>query len=264
MTLFKYAYNILLQMDTFAKDPVTSGNKNVIVTENKNDMISIIFNEFSKIVQDSQSLVTVGLSGGSMVGIMSDVISRLDQSLKDKLRLFCVDERLVSLDDEDSNTGAYLKVLGNEFKKQFVIVEEINDANKAAKEFEENLKALKPETTESLPQFDVLFLGMGPDGHTCSLFPNHELLNYNGSSWILPIENSPKPPPRRVTVSLPVCNAAKNVIFIVTGESKAEILKEIIADKSESYPAGLVKATKLKWILDKPAAKLLGIEAAKF
>uniref|UniRef100_A0A914XWQ7 Glucosamine/galactosamine-6-phosphate isomerase domain-containing protein n=1 Tax=Panagrolaimus superbus TaxID=310955 RepID=A0A914XWQ7_9BILA len=127
MTIFKYAYNILLQMDTFVKDPVTSGNKNVIVTENKNDMISIIFNEFSKIVQDSQSLVTVGLSGGSMVGIMSDVISRLDQSLKDKLRLFCVDERLVSLDDEDSNTGAYLKVLGNEFKKQFVIVEEIND-----------------------------------------------------------------------------------------------------------------------------------------
>uniref|UniRef100_A0AC34FAS3 6-phosphogluconolactonase n=1 Tax=Panagrolaimus sp. ES5 TaxID=591445 RepID=A0AC34FAS3_9BILA len=250
-------------MDTFAKDPVTSVNKNVIVTENKNDMILILFNELSKIIHDSQNQVTVGLSGGSMVGIMSDVISRLDQSLKDKLRLFCVDERLVSLDDEDSNTGAYLKALGDEFKKQFVIVEEINDANKAAKEFEEKLKALKPDSAESLPKFDVLFLGMGPDGHTCSLFPDHELLKYNGPAWILPIENSPKPPPRRVTVSLPVCNSAKNVIFIVTGESKAEILKEIIADHSDAYPAGLVKAAKMKWVLDQPAAKLLGIEGTK-
>uniref|UniRef100_A0AC35FIL6 6-phosphogluconolactonase n=1 Tax=Panagrolaimus sp. PS1159 TaxID=55785 RepID=A0AC35FIL6_9BILA len=250
-------------MDTFAKDSVMPGKKNVIVTENKNDMILAIYEEFSKIILQSEAPITVGLSGGSMVGIMADVISRLEQSSKDKLKLFCVDERLVSLDNEDSNTGAYLKSLGEGFKKQFIIVEEINDANNAANEFEQKLKDLKPEISDSLPKFDVLFLGMGPDGHTCSLFPDHELLKYNGSSWILPIENSPKPPPRRITVSLPICNFAKNVIFIVTGESKAEILKEIIADQSKSYPAGLVKAKKMKWILDEPAAKHLGIEPTK-
>ena len=77
---------------------------------------------------------------------------------------------------------------------------------------------------QSLPRFDVLLLGMGPDGHTCSLFPQHPLLNET-SVWISPITDSPKPPPCRITMTFPVINNAKNCIFTVVGAGKAEMAK---------------------------------------
>lgn len=138
-------------------------------------------------------------------------------------------------------------------------------AQQAATEFESKLREWQvEETSEGLPRFDFLFLGLGPDGHTCSLFPGHPLLEYKGPSWVVPIENSPKPPPRRITVTLPVCNAAKQVIFIATGAGKADLVKSLVVDDDDSIPAGMVKpATPVKWFLDPEAGKYLGSEISK-
>lgn len=77
---------------------------------------------------------------------------------------------------------------------------------------------------DQLPRFDLLLLGMGPDGHTCSLFPGHKLLDVE-DVWVTAISDSPKPPPQRITLTLPVVNNAKNCVFAMAGEGKADMVK---------------------------------------
>ena len=100
----------------------------------------------------------------------------------------------------------------------------------------------------------VILLGMGPDGHTASLFPNHSVLNVN-KGLVTSVKDSPKPPPERVTLTLNTINQSKHKITVVTGESKSTIVKEVIEDKSIKYPIGQVKD--LIWYLDKAAASKL-------
>jgi 6-phosphogluconolactonase len=75
----------------------------------------------------------------------------------------------------------------------------------------------------------IVFTGFGPDGHTCSLFPGHELLREQ-TTWVAAIEDSPKPPPKRITLTFPVLNArTRHVIFCGAGGSKSPILREIFS-----------------------------------
>ena len=103
-----------------------------------------------------------------------------------------------------------------------------------------------------------MLLGMGPDGHTCSLFPGHDLLNEK-EKLVAAIKDSPKPPPERITLTLPVLNNAKSVAFVSTGEGKKEMIKNILKDQNETFPATRVnpKDGELFWIIDKPAASML-------
>jgi 6-phosphogluconolactonase/glucosamine-6-phosphate isomerase/deaminase len=81
-----------------------------------------------------------------------------------------------------------------------------------------------PPDADRNPIFDLIALGIGPDGHVASLFPNRPELAVADGRWILPVADSPKPPPERITFSLPVINAAKEVLVIALGEGKAEIV----------------------------------------
>ena len=109
------------------------------------------------------------------------------------------------------------------------------------------------------PQFDLLVLGMGPDGHICSLFPNHPLLD-ESELWTAFIEESPKPPPQRITLTLPVINRSKYVCFTVTGASKAEMVQKVIKNPlDKNVPASMIATDKgnVNWFLDKDSATLV-------
>lgn len=125
----------------------------------------------------------------------------------------------------------------------------------AAEDYQQKVMDVLPDGVV----FDCILLGMGPDGHTASLFPDHPLVDIT-DKIVAPISDSPKPPPERVTLTLPVLNAAKNIVFVVTGESKADKVSEFISTKGETFlvdpiesiPASLVQPTDgtLTWILD--------------
>jgi 6-phosphogluconolactonase len=112
------------------------------------------------------------------------------------------------------------------------------------------------------PRLDALLLGMGPDGHTASLFAGHPLLG-EASRWVATISDSPKPPPQRITLTLPVLNAARLALFVCTGASKAEPVVRAFSPEPD-VPAGLVLATqRTHWLLDAPAAAGLVEQQAK-
>lgn len=123
----------------------------------------------------------------------------------------------------------------------------------AAEDYELKLRQIYPDTL--LPEIDLLLLGAGPDGHTCSLFPGHPLLNEK-DKWVASIDDSPKPPPSRVTLTYPIINNATCSIFAMAGAKKAEIIKILLKERQD-LPAGKVKSKEVMWIMDKGAASML-------
>lgn len=133
-------------------------------------------------------------------------------------------------------------------EQQFVSININDPIEKVATDYEATIRAKLQQQT-GIPSFDLLLLGVGPDGHTASLFPGHNLLNVN-DRLIAYITDSPKPPPQRITMTFSLINNARHSIFAVPGSSKADIIKQIFADKID-LPAGRVKALeKVHWLLD--------------
>jgi 6-phosphogluconolactonase len=93
---------------------------------------------------------------------------------------------------------------------------------------------------------DIVVLGIGEDGHTASLFPGHAALNAH--NLVVGIDDSPKPPPERITLTLPVLRAAKRVIILATGSGKAEAVAQA---KQGKVPSGMI--ANAKWLIDKAA-----------
>jgi 6-phosphogluconolactonase len=107
------------------------------------------------------------------------------------------------------------------------------------------------------PVFDLILLGMGPDGHTCSLFPGHELLS-ESDRWVAYLDDSPKPPAKRITFTYPVINHAYRVAFVVSGESKQDMLHSVLDEPEEGLPCSRVRPASpglVFWFADAAAAK---------
>ncbi|MCS7261593.1 MAG: 6-phosphogluconolactonase, partial [Anaerolineae bacterium] len=111
-----------------------------------------------------------------------------------------------------------------------------------------------------IPRFDLILLGLGEDGHTASLFPWHPLL-HEKERWVAAVHDAPKPPPERVTLTLPVLNRAREVVFIAAGASKAAAVAGVFAphESAEALPARLVRppSGRVTWFVDQAAATQL-------
>ncbi|CAD5116586.1 DgyrCDS5463 [Dimorphilus gyrociliatus] len=199
----------------------------------------------------------VGLSGGSLVKFLSEELPKKNIEWS-KWKIFFCDERHVPEDHPECTFTLYDKSL---FSKVGIPKENVfkNDSNltveQAAERYE---KLIKEEFETDSPRFDMLLLGMGPDGHTCSLFPNHQLLNVK-DKIVAFIKDSPKPPPERITLTMPILLNCDNAVFCSCGDGKKEMVKEVLENQNMDFPAARVQPVKgsLHWFMDKGAAGLL-------
>jgi 6-phosphogluconolactonase len=139
---------------------------------------------------------------------------------------------------------------------------ELADAQQAAGQYEQELRDFFGLGAGQFPRFDLVLLGMGPDGHTASLFPGTEALRERNrwvvANWVPKFESD------RITFTLPVLNNAACVIFLVGGAEKAEVLAAVLGDEApEQYPAQLVRPEhgRLVWLVSRDAAALLQSQA---
>lgn len=110
-------------------------------------------------------------------------------------------------------------------------------------------------------QIDLVLLGMGPDGHTASLFPHHPALAAPAERLVVAIDNSPKPPPRRITLTVAALNRAAHTLVLVTGADKAETLREVLEGPADPQrlPIQLIQPPhgSVTWLVDAAAATYL-------
>lgn len=174
----------------------------------------------------------------------------------EKVHIFWGDERYVPADNPRSN----YRTVKEEWLDQIAIVPEnvhpmptdLADIDEAARRYEGTLRAYFPGPW---PRFDLILLGLGPDGHTASLFPGSPALEER-SRWVVPVR-APIEPPARLTLTLPVINHAAAVWFLVSGADKAEVLSKTLEGRvGKDLPAARVRPENgaLIWWVDAPAA----------
>ncbi len=175
------------------------------------------------------------------------------------VQLFWADERVVPPEDEQSNFRTVREELLARIALPPGNVHRIHGElppTGAAAAYEAELRNYFG--AKALPDFDLILLGIGTDGHTASLFPGAAVLKER-HRWAVPLYN-PATANWRVTLTLPVLNNASCVVFLVSGPEKAAIVEAILGrGKGGEYPAGMVKPAKgrLVWLLDNEAASAL-------
>jgi 6-phosphogluconolactonase len=214
----------------------------------------------------AQGRFSLGLSGGetpsSLYALLADdaFAARIEW---EKVHVFWGDERCVPPDHPDSNYRMTRERLLDHVPLPEENIHRMRGETEpiqTAAEYEQILRVFFVEKNLYLqPRFDLLLLGMGSDGHIASLFPGTRAL-YERTRWVL--ENYiPQLDTWRLTLTPVAINAAANVIFLVTGENKAEALYAVIRGQNqpEKYPAQLVQPTSgtLLWMVDEAAAALL-------
>lgn len=207
----------------------------------------------------------VALAGGSTPKLLYQLLANPHERFRDwilwsKTFFYFTDERHVPPDHPDSNYRmAYETMFAHVPKTNIYRIRSEEPAAEAAKKYDAELwEMFGPE----FPDLDLILLGLGEDGHTASLFPGSSALQETEELVVAPWVE--KLNAYRITMTLPVLNAAQSVLFLVTGGSKAEILREIIyADKTKAnlYPAQAVCPTngEVSWFVDEAAARLCSI-----
>jgi 6-phosphogluconolactonase len=205
---------------------------------------------------------TIALSGGSTpkktYALLAEEPYR-SQIDWDAVEVFWGDERCVAPDDPESNYAMAQEVL---LSKVPIPASQVHrmpadflDKDAASRVYTEEIQHVFG--TDQVPRFDLIQLGMGPEGHTASLFP-HQASLHEQTRLVMPV-SVPKPPPDRLTFTPPLLNAAWHVLFLVTGEEKAEAVQAVLEGEyqPDEYPAQIVRPEngEVVWMLDEKAAK---------
>jgi 6-phosphogluconolactonase len=204
--------------------------------------------------REKRGVAHVALAGGETPRRTYELLA---EELEDwsGVELWFGDERCVSPDDPESN---YLMVSESLLARANIdpgnvhrILGELGP-EEAARRYAAELCDHVPRDENGTPVLDVVLLGLGPDGHTASLFPGGEELE--SQDIVVPVFRAPKPPPERVSLSLMVLRAARHCVMLATGPSKADAVAALIAGPDRHVPASLLRTGRLELIVDDAAS----------
>jgi 6-phosphogluconolactonase len=211
------------------------------------------FSSSAHAVQADGRAVSLVLPGGSVAETFFPVLARaaLDWTM---VEVFWGDERAVPPEDPDSNyrlaDELLLRRVAIDRARVHRMPADVADLDAGARSHEAELQRVLGDP----PRFDIVLLGVGPDGHVCSLFPGHPALS-EASRRVLAITDSPKPPPRRLTLTLPALAEAE-IYIAAFGSAKSGVVRE--AQHAPESPLPVARAARL----GKPAVFLLDDSAA--
>jgi len=204
----------------------------------------------------------VALSGGSTPRSLYSLLAKDYPNFPwSQTFLFFGDERHVPPDNPDSNyrmvNEALLSKVSIPVENVYRVQAELPDAAAAAADYEDKLRAFFKLQPGEFPRFDLILLGLGPDGHTASLFPDSKGLQEEShlviANWIEKFKTN------RITFTLPVLNHATDVMFLASGANKADMVRQILeGTNTPPFPAQQVQPEgRLMWMLDEAAAAKL-------
>jgi 6-phosphogluconolactonase len=222
------------------------------------------------LAQQARGRAALALTAGSIMEAVwralaaSSAHDAVDWSALD---VFWADERFVPPDSTDRNVTAAQRILfdnapfsaARNFPMPADAGEFAGDLDRAAAAYAATLAdARRPDDPPDQPAFDVVLLGVGPDGHCASLFPEHPGI-YDQSSTVIPVRNSPKPPPNRISLSFDGLNAAREIWVVASGRGKAEAVALALggAGRTQIPSAGARGTKRTLWLVDRDAARKL-------
>ncbi|GMH84892.1 hypothetical protein TL16_g10059, partial [Triparma laevis f. inornata] len=244
----------------------------VLVHQGKPQLSTTLCDTIVKSAQKSLSargVFTLALSGGSIPKMLSTdnmIAAFARHSIEpsfENWHVFLADERIVPSTSPDSNmlslqTDGFLSPPSSiPPPTSYPIIDSSDNTPSEVSSAYQNI--LTSILTQSYGKFDTIVCGMGEDGHTCSLFPNHELVRNQSDNFVDFIIDSPKQPPERITLTFKVLNEARSVIFAAAGGGKSDVLQKVFkkgeGDDSE-FPCAMVSPSEgeLLWLVDVAAA----------
>ena len=235
-----------------------------IIYQQKQDIAQTMLMKLVTLSHLDKDQVHIALSGGSTPKSIFEHIRQQQHKYHinwHKLHFWWCDERCIEIENTQSNYGEVKRTLFDHIDIDAQNLHPINGTmppKEAALSYQQSLKKHLP-IRNNLPYFDWIWLGMGDDGHTASLFVDGVPLNI--PDWTAVAEH-PVSKQTRITLTLCLLNNAKDIDFLVTGQNKARMLQKILQDKPEAinYPAKSIQPTtgELIWHIDQPVAIYLG------
>ena len=203
------------------------------------------------------------LTGGTLTRTLHPRLAGLPVDWS-RVEVWWGDDRYVSAADEERNAGQARQDLLSRVPLDPALVHEMPasdaghpDVASAAAAYDAELRSVVDRLAPDDPWFEVLMLGIGPDGHCASLFPGRP--EVHDPAYVLPVTDSPKPPPTRISLGMTALQRARHVVFVATGDGKAEAVARSIrgGDTARTPAAGPRGLETTTWYVDEAAAALL-------
>jgi 6-phosphogluconolactonase len=207
------------------------------------------------VVNATTEPVHVALAGGTTPERCHELLAPLVTSWR-HVHLWLSDERAVAPDDDDSNFKMVKRSLLDRIEIPAENVHRVLGelgADEAADRYEAEIRAVVGAGPGGVPAIDVIMAGMGPDGHTLSLFPGHPEVEIR-DRLVVGLHDSPKPPPDRITFTLALVAAAPRTLLLIAGEGKRDAAARVLAGPDPATPASMLAIGNLEVVVDAAAA----------